>query len=110
METSALTNLITEMGLGAALSIAIFISFFFLLKWVLGVSSEQLKTMHKERETWSDIQKSYNLELRQIQEQIKTNILTNQAFFSAVQEAHKFQREEHQEMIKALGRINGYKS
>jgi hypothetical protein len=100
---------LAEMGLGNLLSLCIFIAFFFLLKWVLNISGEQLKSMQQERETWAEIQQGFNEEMKGIQSQIKTNILTNQAFFQTVNDAHKYQREEHKEIALTLGRINGYK-
>lgn len=104
-----ITKMVSELGLGAALSVMVFVAFFFLLKWVLKVSSDQLASMKEERETWNNIQSGFNEEMRGIQDQIQTNILTSKAFFDTVSEAHKFQREEHKEMITSLGRINGYR-
>jgi uncharacterized protein YlxW (UPF0749 family) len=95
-------DMLREFGLGAALSIAIFVCFFFLLKWVLKASSEQLQQMAKEREMWHTMQIGFTDEIRQIQE-------VNRAFHQEVRDAHKFQRDEHKEMITCLGRINGYK-
>ena len=97
-----LIRMFRELGLGVALSIAVFVAFFFLLKWVLNQSSIQLKQMAEERLLWGE-------QLRQLNDQVRINMMTNKAFFDSVTEAHKFQREEHREMIKALGRINGYK-
>ncbi len=104
-----LPKLVTELGLGAALSIMMFIAFFFLLKWVLGVSKEQLQQMTKEREGWGVIQLRFTEELKDIQILHKENRELNRSFHNEVKDAHTFQREEHKEMIKALGRINGYK-
>lgn len=95
-------TMVSELGLGAALSVMVFVSFFFLLKWVLKTSGEQLKSMNEERASWAVVMKG-------LQDQRREDAMTNRAFFEAVQEAHRFQREEHQEMIKSLGRINGYK-
>ena len=102
-------RLMTEFGLGATLSVMIFIAFFFLLKWVLGVSGEQLKMMALERQSWVQIQHGFNEQLKGLQEQIRMNMATNRSFHESVIEAHKYQREEHKEMITCLGRINGYK-
>jgi len=95
-------NAIENWGLGTALSAGVFIAFFFLLKWVLQQSSDQLKIMSEERKAWREMQYEFAERLRELQ----TN---NMLFHSEVKEAHKFQREEHQEMITCLGRINGYK-
>ena len=102
-------QLMTEFGLGATLSVMVFIAFFFLLKWVLGVSSEQLKSMAEERKAWIKIQEAQVQAQHDVQTQIATNTTTSAAFYQSVLEAHKCQREEHNEMIKCLGRINGYK-
>lgn len=103
-------RVLSELGLGAALACGMFIAFFFLLKWVLKISGEQLAAMQEERKAWNRIQEGFNDQMRGIQDQMKTNILTNKAFYDSVTEAHKFQREEHKEMIQCLGRINGYKT
>lgn len=92
----------SELGLGAALSAGVFVAFFFLLKWVLGASSEQLRVMAEERTAWRMMQAEFANELKSIQE-------TNRAFHAEVREAHRFQREEHKELSMILGRINGYK-
>ena len=104
-----LVKLVTEMGLGAALAMLVFTAFFFLLKWVLKVSSDQLIAMAEERKSWLEAQRSFNEQLHCLQEQSKMNMIASQAFYETVNEAHKFQREEHREMIQILGRINGYK-
>jgi len=114
--TADLGNLVAGLGLGNALAVMIFIAFFFLLKWVLGVSSEQLRNMHEERKAWAEIQMGFNCQMTGIQEQMKANLILSQTFFNQVQEAHKFQRDEHKELSDqnreitlCLGRINGYK-
>lgn len=104
-----------EMGLGVTLAIAVFVAFFFLLKWVLKVSSDQLESMAKERsqnaeerKTWIMAQESFIKQMGALQTQMEANMATNRAFHDSVKEAHNFQRQEHKEMISALGRINGY--
>jgi hypothetical protein len=81
----------------------IFVPFFFLLKWVLAEVSKILIREHEERKAWSDIIKGF-------QECINEHTASAKTFHDQVSEAHKFQREEHKEMIMALGRINGYKA
>jgi C4-dicarboxylate-specific signal transduction histidine kinase len=92
---------ISELGLGAALALMMFVAFFFLLKWVLKASSEQLQVMAEERKAWRDMQAEFSERIRDLQE-------GSRAFNAEVRDAHKYQRDEHQEMIKCLGRINGY--
>lgn len=104
-----LIKILGEHGLGAALSLAIFSAFFFLLKWVLEESAKQLKFMAEERQSWIRSQDGMTLQLHAIQQQMLEVTATNRAFFVAVTEAHKHQREEHKEMAQLLGRINGYK-
>ena len=99
-----------EMGLGITLSIAVFTAFWFLLKWVLKASDSILTRMHEERQGWVKVQEGFIEQMKLLQEQIGVNMLTNKAFFESVVEAHRYQREEHKEMIATLGRINGYKS
>ena len=104
-----ITSVLREFGLATALACGMFVAFFFLLKWVLQVSSDQLKAMQEERRTWQEIQLGFTQQMQGIQEQMNVNILTSKSFFDSVNEAHRCQREEHREMITALGRINGYK-
>jgi C4-dicarboxylate-specific signal transduction histidine kinase len=95
-------KVISELGLGAALALMMFIAFFFLLKWVLKASSEQLQIMAEERKAWREMQGEFSDRIRDLQE-------GSRAFHTEVRDAHKFQRDEHREMISCLGRINGYK-
>lgn len=96
-------NFCREMGLGVTLAIATFAAFFFLLKWVLKASEKMLERMHEqEMRAWT-VMEGYQKALQEHTAQAKE-------FHNSVQEAHRFQREEHKEMIASLGRINGYKS
>lgn len=92
----------------------IFLGFLLVLSWVIQVNKEVLKntfavnnkllvSMEQERSSYQDIQRCFS-------ENIKEISAYNKAFHKTVEEAHKFQREEHKEMIASLGRINGYKS
>ena len=103
-------TLFREFGLGTALSICVFIAFFFLLKWVLRASTDQLAQMAREREAWNIIQQGHNEQSRIIGEQMKANMVMAKTFYDSVVEAHRFQRDEHKEMITCLARINGYKT
>ena len=96
-------NFAREMGLGVTLAIATFAAFFFLLKWVLKASEKMLERMHEqELRAWATME-GYQKALQEHTAQAKE-------FHNTVQEAYRFQREEHKQMIDTLGRINGYKN
>lgn len=110
------TKILSEFGFGVTMATGVFVAFFFLLKWVLGASSDMLKQMAQERETWSKVQLGFTTQMQAINEQIKATSVIQQHFFEAVTEAHRFQREEHANMLAnqkeialTLGRINGYR-
>ena len=84
------------------LAAIIFGGFLMTLKWVFEVNNAILKDMAEERKMGMQVR-------QQFADRIREQTETNRAFHMAVDEAHKFQRQEHQEMIKVLGRINGYK-
>ena len=91
-----------EMGLGVTLALAVFAAFFFLLKWVLKASEKMLDRMHEQEIRAWTVMDGYQKALQEHTAQAKD-------FHNSVNEAHKYQREEHKEMILTLGRINGYK-
>lgn len=76
--------------------------FFFLLKWVLEQSKVMLNQMANERASWLSTLKVINDQMLTIQQ-------NNKLYYEQNNEAHKYQRDEHKEMIIVLGRINGYK-
>ena len=80
----------------------LFGGFLLVLKWVFKVNHQILGDMSLERKMNQEVQAAFS-------ENIKDITATNQTFHKQVDEAHKYQREEHKEMIKSLGRINGYK-
>ena len=93
---------VAEYGLvGAMTSVVLFI-LYRMIVWVMDFVKEQTTQHAAERIGWQEI-------MRGIQGQLRENILISRAFNDSVAEAHRFQREEHKEMIKSLGRINGYK-
>jgi hypothetical protein len=97
-----LVKLCQEMGLGVTLALATFVAFFFLLKWVLKTSAVMLDKMHeREMKSW-EVMNGYQKALLDHTAQAKE-------FHNSVTEAHKYQREEHGQMIQILGRMNGYK-
>ena len=74
---------------------SVIILLFCVIKWTLATTKEIMKQSAIERESWIKA-------LTEHTQQAKT-------FHEEVKDAHNFQRVEHQEMIKVLGRINGYK-
>lgn len=79
----------------------IFVPFFFLLRWLLQEVKLILERETAERNLWAAI-------IRGFQDNISEHTLQAKVFHESVIEAHRFQREEHKEMIITLGRINGY--
>ena len=97
-----LTSLYKEVGQGPALAIAIFLAFIFLLKWVLKNNEKNEERMHaRELKSW-EVSGAH-------QKAIQDHTAQAKSFHQQVQDAHKYQREEHKEMVVILGRINGYK-
>lgn len=79
----------------------IFIGFIFVLKWVFDINSKLLSDMADERRMQMEVR-------QQFAENIKEISQISKDFHNEVRDAHKFQREEHKQMIETLGRINGY--
>jgi len=97
-----LYTVVREFGLGIVLALAMTTLLFVIIKWTLATTKDILNQAAKERECWHKAISEHT-------EQAKV-------FHDSVQEAHKYQREEHKEMIGqlkeitiTLGRINGYK-
>jgi hypothetical protein len=92
-----------ELGWMKDLGVAglIFVPFFFLLRWLLQEVKLILERESIERKDWQVI-------IRGFQDCLNSHTAQAQAFHESVAEAHRFQREEHKEMIATLGRINGY--
>ncbi len=88
-------NWIEKIGLPAGIILIISSMFFFLLKWVLQTSKCMID--------------SWQVSLKGLNDQFIVMQQANKNFTDQVNEAHKYQREEHKEMITILGRINGYK-
>lgn len=95
--------LIREFGIGV-ISVAAIIY----LLWTFAKSSlaqQRIMTENavEERKAWQTV-------IGNITKGLDEHTAQSRAFHDSVNEAHKFQREEHREMITILGRINGYKS
>jgi len=70
--------------------------------WIMGWIRERDMQQAAERKAWADI-------IDRMNECWAAHTAQAKQFHDSVTEAHKFQREEHKEMIITLGRINGYK-
>ena len=91
-----------EYGLVGLIMFAVIALLFFVVKWTLQTTKEIMAQAARERETWQQA-------LGNINDCIKEHTSQAKMFHEQVNEAHRFQREEHKEMIVTLGRINGYK-
>lgn len=89
---------VLQFGMGGV----IFVGFLIVLKWVFETMRQMVKDVAEERRLNQEIQ-------QQFAKSIKEHTESARAFHDEVKEAHKFQRDEHKEMIDILGRINGYK-
>jgi hypothetical protein len=95
-------DVLKEFGLGAFLAVAVFGLLFLIIKWTLATTKDILNQAKAERECWRTTIDILNKNIIEHNERAKS-------FSDTVNEAHKFQREEHKEMITILARINGYK-
>jgi hypothetical protein len=98
-----------EYGLLGLMCGAVITLLFIVVKWTLATTRDIMKQASIERECWQKIVDRMN-------ETWNNHISQARAFHDTVQEAHKYQREEHAVMMKGLteitvtlGRINGYK-
>lgn len=73
-----------------------------MLVWVMKWVDKQSEQHNAEREAWLKTLGALNAS-------IEAHSLISIESRKNVEEAHKYQRSEHAEMIKVLGRINGYK-
>ena len=98
-----------EYGLLGLMCGAVITLLFIVVKWTLATTRDIMKQASIEREYWQKIVDRMNDTWNNHTAQAKQ-------FHDSVQEAHRFQREEHGTIMKglgeitvALGRINGYK-
>jgi ABC-type transport system involved in cytochrome bd biosynthesis fused ATPase/permease subunit len=96
-------SIFKEFGLVGLMIGAISTLLFIIVKWTLATTRDILNQAAKEREAFMQCQASW---IKAIDDQTAQG----RAFHDEVKEAHSFQRQEHKEMIVALGRINGYKT
>lgn len=102
MEPSSFWAKLAEYGLAGLVIGILFFILWRMLIWVMKWVDEQSKQHNAEREVW----------MKRIEALDQSIQLHNQGSIEArraTEEAHKYQREEHAEMIKTLARINGYK-
>jgi hypothetical protein len=92
----------SEYGIVGLVVGALFLIIWRMLIWVMKWVDKQAEAQNLERQTWLKTITALN-------ESINTHNLTSIESRKISEEAHKFQRKEHKEMITTLGRINGYK-
>jgi hypothetical protein len=96
------------------------------VKWTLATTKDIMKQAAEERKSFQEQsaaeRKSWQESIMSVSSAINANIAQAKAFHEQVNEAHKYQREEHQRLAEnqnstcaslkqveqALGRINGY--
>ncbi len=90
-----------QYGIAGAVICVLFFILWRILIWVMKWVDKQNEQHNAERGAWLKTLEALNNSIQ----------LHNQGSIEArkgTEEAHKFQREEHKEMIEVLGRINGY--
>jgi len=96
METK-IAELVQTFGLGIALSIGLFCLLFFLIK-------HYVKSIDAERSRWISLAENH---IKQNTDAMGSLINETKRLSERNDEAHKYQREEHYEMIKILNKIHG---
>jgi uncharacterized coiled-coil DUF342 family protein len=103
------TSILKEYGLGIFLAVGNIALLFLIVKWTLSTTKDILNQSAKERECWHN-------SIMKVNQAIDDHTAQAKEFHSTVNEAHRYQREEHKEMIGqlkeitiSLGRINGYR-
>ena len=109
MDGSAFFKMCEQFGLGVALSFAILVMFFFILKWTMKQQDNILKLAESRDVAWREVTNN-------LKSSIDKQILDSTFTSNTVAEAHRYQREEHKDLMEqmrevtaSLGRINGYK-
>jgi len=96
-------KLFEQYGFNGIVTATLFFIVWRLLVWVMKWVDKQDERHNKERETWLEI-------ITTMKQSIDIHNQSSIEARCATAEAHRFQREEHKEMIVSLGRINGYKA
>lgn len=92
-----------EYGLLGVVVGAVILLLYKIVIWTLATTKEILAQSAKERECFVE-------KISEITKALENHTANANALHNQIMEANKFQRAEHGEMIKTLGRINGYKS
>ena len=113
MEPTSFWAKLMEYGLAGVVIGILFYIIWKMLIWVMAWV-DKINTQHNsEREVWAENQREERKGYLEVMNTMKQAIeLHNQSSIESrksTEEAHRFQREEHKEMIVILGRINGYK-
>lgn len=93
-ETNIL-KIITETGIGVGLVVVLCYISYAIIKHILKQGDNLLKMAMEQNEKWQKVIDEHTAQVRE--------------FHNQMNEASKYQRSEHAEIIKILGRINGYK-
>ena len=96
LPTVTLVDILVKHGIGTALTIVGCVILWRLIRHILDQQAQIMKMALEQNEHWQTV--------------INQHTHSAKSFHEEVKEAHRFQREEHKEMIATLGRINGYKS
>jgi len=92
---SALVNLNWEILGQWGFGVLFFVAFMFLLKWVLKQQEGILKSAEEERKSWYTVMSHFSDELEK-------HTISAREYHNQVAEAHRYQREEHKDMIGVL--------
>ena len=96
LPTVTVVDVLIKHGIGTCLTLVGCFLFYMLIKHILSQQTEIMKMATSQNQHWQGI--------------ISEHSSNAKLFHNEVKEAHKFQREEHKEIIQICGRINGYKT
>lgn len=88
---------IRAIGLGAVLAIGSFGLLVYLIKHFL-------KSIDSERDRWMNIAENHIKNNAEVSSRLCNQI---ESLSKSTEDAHKYQRDEHKEMIKILSKLNG---
>lgn len=95
-------KLFSDYGFNGIVIGTLFFILWRMLVWVMKWVDKQSEQHEAERTLWLET-------INKINASIDAHNLTSIEARKTVEEAHKYQREEHKKMVEILGRINGYK-
>ncbi|MES0334832.1 MAG: hypothetical protein SFH39_00520 [Candidatus Magnetobacterium sp. LHC-1] len=102
-------KLFSEFGLIGIIVGTLFFILWRMLVWVMAFVKEEREQQRHEREQYREERAGFIKTLDTINSSIQLHNQQSIESRRAVEEGHRFQREEHKQMIEILGRINGYK-